>query len=153
VNAPAEVIFPLINDLHQWVRWSPYEKLDPNMKRAFEGPPAGPGASSSSEGNSKAGAGRMTITESKPGELVSLRLEFVRPFKAINQANLTLMPAAAGTKVSWIMEGKNTLMGKVISPFMDGMIGKDFEQGLINLSTLAQEEMKKVKDPMGRGIT
>lgn len=97
VNAPAEVIFPLINDLHQWARWSPYEKLGPNMKRTFEGPSAGPGASSSWEGNSKAGAGRMTITESKPGEQVSLRLEFSRPFKAINQANLILSPTVAGT--------------------------------------------------------
>src|SRR5215218_6862787 len=78
VDAPRDVVFPLINNLHNWVQWSPFEKLDPDMKKTFDGPPEGPGASYAWSGNSKAGEGRMTIVESKPGELVSMRLEFTR---------------------------------------------------------------------------
>ena len=34
IKAPPEKIFPLINDFHTWSAWSPYEKIDPAMKRA-----------------------------------------------------------------------------------------------------------------------
>ena len=103
------------------------------MKKTFEGPATGPGAVYAWDGNSKAGAGRMTILESKPGELVSMNLEFTRPFAATNLARFTFTPSGTGTRVTWSMEGKNTLMGKALSPFMDGMVGGDFEKGLANL--------------------
>ena len=61
INAPVDVVFPLINNLQRWPRWSPFEKLDPNMNRTFEGPPAGPGAISTWHRNSKAGG-----AESRP---------------------------------------------------------------------------------------
>lgn len=133
IGAPPAAVFPLVSDFHQWAAWSPYEKLDPNMKKTFEGPASGPGAAYSWDGNSKAGAGRMTVLESKPGELLSIKLELLRPFAATNVATFTFTPSGAGTRVTWSMEGKNSLMGKALSPFMDGMVGGDFEKGLANL--------------------
>lgn len=133
INAPPAAVFALVSDFHQWAAWSPYEKLDPNMKKTFEGPATGPGAVYAWEGNSKAGAGRMTVLESKPGELILVNLEFTKPFAAKNLATFTFTPSGAGTRVTWSMEGKNTLMSKALSPFMDGMVGGDFEKGLANL--------------------
>jgi uncharacterized protein YndB with AHSA1/START domain len=140
VGAPAGAVFPLINDFHEWAQWSPWEKMDPTMKKTFEGPSAGPGAVYAWSGNNKVGEGRMTILESKPAERVVIKLQFFKPFAATNQATFTLAPAAAGTRVTWSMDGRNTLMGKVFSLFMDmdKMIGKDFEKGLANLNTAAQ---------------
>jgi hypothetical protein len=140
IGAPADVVFPMINDLHQWAQWSPWEKLDPDMKRTYEGPSAGPGAVYGWSGNSKAGEGRSTILDSKPGDLVSIKLEMFKPFACTNQVTFKLTPSDAGTRVQWIMEGENGFMAKAFTAFvsMDAMVGKEFEQGLANLNTLAQ---------------
>ncbi len=140
IPAPADAIFPLINNLRQWSRWSPFEKLDPAMKKTFDGPDAGAGSDYRWVGNGKAGAGQMTIVESKMNELVAMTLEFTRPFKCHNQVQFVLAPSVKGTSVSWIMEGRNNFMAKAFSLLMniDKMVGKDFEQGLENLEAVAR---------------
>lgn len=145
IAAPAANVFPLINDFHQWAQWSPWENLDPNMKKTYSGSPMGPGSVYEWTGNNKVGEGRMTILDSKPGEIVSLKLEFFKPFKATNQGTFTLTPADSGTNVNWSMEGKNLFVGKVFSLFMDmdKMVGKDFEKGLANLNAVALAETGK----------
>ena len=147
INAPASVVFAKINDFRQWSQWSPYEKLDPGMKKTYTGAAAGPGAVYAWSGNGKAGEGRMTVLESKPGEFVTLKLEFFKPFAATNQAVFRLVPSEGGTRVTWSMEGENSLMGKTISLFMnmDELVGKDFEQGLANLNGVAQAEHAKAQ--------
>jgi Polyketide cyclase / dehydrase and lipid transport len=146
INAPGDVVFSIINDLHRWGQWSPYDKRDPNMKKTFAGPSAGPGATYTWNGNNHVGEGRLTIVESKPGQLVSMKLEFSRPFKANNQVNFRLVPSEGGTRVSWIMDGKNNFITKAMSLIMnmDKMVGTDFEQGLSNLKTVAQEETQRI---------
>ena len=145
VNAPVEVPFSLVNDLHAWARWSPFEKFDPNMKKTFEGPPAGPGAIFGWSGNSKAGEGRITILETKPFERILIKLDFFRPFKATNQATFTFIPADGGTRVTWGIDGKKNFMLKMVHLFMDmdQMIGKDFEEGLANLNNVARNDTIK----------
>ncbi len=140
INAPSGAIFPLINDFHNWPKWSPWEKLDPGMKKTYSGAPAGTGAQYAWAGNDKAGEGRMTITDSKPNELVALKLEFLKPFSATNQGTFNLAPNAAGTRVQWSMEGDNGFLAKAFSLVMDmdSLVGKDFQEGLENLSRLAQ---------------
>src|SRR5215510_11916389 len=66
INAAPEKVFPLINDFHNWPQWSPWEKLDPALKRTHSGPTSGKGAVYEWEGNKKVGQGRMEITESVP---------------------------------------------------------------------------------------
>jgi carbon monoxide dehydrogenase subunit G len=145
VSAPPDVVFSIINDLHQWGEWSPWEKRDPNMQKTFEGPSAGPGAIYIWNGNNDVGEGRLTILNAKPGEVVTMKLEFMRPFKATNEVNFKLAPSHGGTRVSWIMDGKRNFMMKAMSLFMnmDKMIGKDFEQGLASLNTVAQEKVRQ----------
>ena len=145
IDAPADVVFSIINDLHQWGRWSPYDKRDPNMKKTFGGPSAGLGANYAWNGNNQVGEGRLIILESKPGELVTMRLEFSRPFKANNQVNFKIVPSDGGTRVSWIMDGKYNFITKLMSAIMDmdKMAGTDFEHGLANLNTVAQAETQR----------
>jgi uncharacterized protein YndB with AHSA1/START domain len=140
INASGERVFSLLNDFHEWAKWSPWEKLDPAMKKTFNGAEAGKGARYSWLGNSKAGEGHMTILESKPNELVLLELEFLKPFPAKNKTTFKLSSSAGGTEVQWIMEGEHNFSGKAFALLMnmDKFLGKDFEQGLANLNTAAQ---------------
>lgn len=143
VNAPPEVVYAIINDLHQWKLWSPYDKRDPEMKVTYDGPESGPGASYAWDGNSDVGAGKMTIVESKPGELVAMKLQFSRPFECNNTVDFKLEPTTEGTRVSWIMDGKSNFISKAMSLVinMDKMVGDDFTQGLANLNVVAQKKV------------
>jgi hypothetical protein len=144
IQAPADVPFALVNDFHRWGAWSPWEKLEPLMTRSFSGAEAGLDAVYEWSGN-EVGAGRMTILESKPADHLRIRLEFFRPFEALNTTTFTFTPAAEGVTVTWRMEGRNEFLGKAFSLFvdMDGRIGQDFEAGLANLKKEAEAEVKK----------
>lgn len=146
IAAPPEAAFAQVNDLHRWAAWSPWEKIDPALKRTFEGPAAGMGASYSWAGNNKVGQGRMTIIESHPGELVRIQLEFLKPFRATNTAEFTFKSEGSQTAVTWSMFGKNNFMGKALHVFMnmDKMIGGQFEKGLAQMKPVAEAAAEKM---------
>src|SRR5687767_2628127 len=131
IAAPAEVPFAIVNDLHQWSAWSPWEKLDPNMKRTFEGPEAGVGASYHWDSQSDdVGEGKMTISESTPNQKIGIKLDFLRPWEATQQVTFDFAPAGDKTRVTWGMDGDSSFMTKAMDLFvgMDSMVGPDFEK-------------------------
>jgi hypothetical protein len=140
MRATPEQIFPHLNDLQQWSAWSPWERMDPEMKRTFTGPNMGPGAAYEWEGNKKVGAGRMEIAAVAPPHHVIIELDFLRPFESRNTTEFILEERAGETEVTWAMEAPNILMSKLMGIFlnMDRMIGKDFEAGLTNLKRLVE---------------
>lgn len=144
INAPAPVVFGLVNDFHKWDSWSPWEKLDPTMKRSFAGAPAGTGAMYSWTGNSQVGEGKMTIVESRPSDLIKIRLEFIKPFAATNATDFAFTPSGNATNVKWTMAGDNNFVGKAFSLFMnmDKMVGGDFERGLAQMKQVAEAAAK-----------
>lgn len=139
IKAAPEKIHALINDFRQWNGWSPWEEMDPAMKKTFTGPPTGVGAAYAWQGP-KSGEGNMLITASDPKSGVSLDLNFTKPMKANNKTDFILTPDSGGTKVNWAMSGENNFMGKLFTTFMnmDKMVGKDFEKGLAKLKALAE---------------
>lgn len=141
INTTPEKIFPLINDFHRWSAWSPYEKLDPTMKRTYGGAANGKGAMYAWEGSGKAGIGRMEIAETSPASKITLNLDFVKPFEAHNIIDFTLEPTGDSTNVTWAMHGHSPYLAKVMHVFfdMDSMVGKDFETGLANLKALVEK--------------
>lgn len=140
IAAAPDQVFPHVNELKKWDAWSPWAKLDPNAKNTFAGPAAGVGSSMSWAGNRKVGAGRMTIAESRANELIRFNLEFLRPFQATNFALFTFKSVGSQTEVSWSMTGRNNLFFKLFGLFMDcdALVGKDFENGLARLKTVAE---------------
>lgn len=142
INAPPERVFALLNDYRKWDGWSPWAKLDPNMKTTYSGPDSGAGASYHWVGNDDVGEGRMTNLESRASEYLKIRLEFVKPFESTALTEFTLKPeGAGGTRVSWDMSGDQNFVSKAFSLFMggmDGMIGADFDKGLAQLKRLAE---------------
>lgn len=141
IIAPPEKAFGLINDLHQWVSWSPWEKMDPSMKKTHRGAPQGKGAVLEWDGNKDVGQGRMEILESLPSSKILIKLDFFKPFAAHNQAEFALTTNASSTQVAWAMYGPQPYMMKVMGLFcsMDKMVGGQFEQGLADLKTLAEK--------------
>ena len=145
VSAPPAVVFSQVNDLHKWDAWSPWAKLDPAMKQTHEGAPAGTGAIYSWTGNSEVGEGRMTITESRPNELVRIKLEFLKPFAATNTTEFTFKPEGNQTAVTWTMAGEKNYISKAMCMFMnmDKMVGGDFEKGLNSLKSVSESIARK----------
>jgi carbon monoxide dehydrogenase subunit G len=142
IKAPAEKIFALINDFHRWGSWSPWEKLDPALKRTYSGAANGQGAVYEWEGNKKVGKGRMEITQTSPPSKVTIKLDFLKPFEAHNTAEFTLDGQGDSTNVTWTMDGQQPYMFKVMTLFlsMDKMVGKDFETGLANLKSITESK-------------
>jgi carbon monoxide dehydrogenase subunit G len=140
ISAPPAAVFGQVNDLHKWEAWSPWAKIDPTMKQTYEGPPAGVGAVTKWSGNNKVGEGRMTITDSRPHEMVRIKLEFLRPFKATNTAEFTLKPDGGQTAVTWSMHGEKNFLSKAfgLCMNMDRMIGGDFEKGLAQMKSVTE---------------
>lgn len=140
IAAPPERIFPHIADFRRWEAWSPWEKVDPAMRKTYSGAAAGTGAVYEWEGNSKVGQGRMEFTELTPPSSATVKLDFLKPFEAHNTARFTLVPAAGGTDVTWSMFGPSPFVTKVMGVFvsMDNLVGKDFERGLASLKTVSE---------------
>ncbi len=139
ISAPAPVAFAQVNELHRWQSWSPWEGVDPDLKRTYEGPAKGVGAKYSWEG-AKTGAGTMTITQSREPAVIGIDLEFLKPFKATNAVEFTFQPSGESTLVSWIMTGKDTFGMKAVSLLInrDKMCGDMFEQGLAKLKAVCE---------------
>lgn len=140
VGAPAEKIVPLVSDFRRWAEWSPWEKLDPAMKRTFGGPAAGVGATYAWQGNKDVGSGRMEV-KSVTADKVGIQLDFLEPFEAHNTADFLLAPKGGGTEVRWVMSGPATFVTKLMGVFvsMDSMVGPDFERGLAQLKVAAEK--------------
>jgi carbon monoxide dehydrogenase subunit G len=145
IAAPADKVFPMINDLRQFNTWNPFAKADPDSAITYSGPAQGVGAAYDWVGR-KSGAGRMRIAASIPSSKVTANLDFLKPFAANNIAEFTLVERGASTAVTWAMSGKrpfsHKLMGTIFN--MDKMVGGEFAKGLASL--------KAAVEPAARGI-
>lgn len=140
INAPPDKVAALILDFHEWIKWSPFEKMDPEgtLQRTISGAPKGVGAIYDWSGK-KTGVGRMEIVEAD-AEKIRIQLDFIRPFPANNFVEYTLKPDGAGTEVTWSMYGQQKFMFKVMDTVigMERMMGPVFEKGLADMKTAAE---------------
>jgi uncharacterized protein YndB with AHSA1/START domain len=137
INAPAEKIFPLLNNTKAWKRWTVWNQRDPAMGLTYSGPESGAGAkwawTSKTEGN-----GAMEFTTVEPNK----RLAYALQMEAMSPApgDITLVPSGNGTKVTWSMTGDAGMnpLFRWFGLFMDKLVGPDFEAGLVNLKKIAE---------------
>jgi hypothetical protein len=139
IAADPALVHRLVNDFHEWPKWSPWEDLDPGMERTHSGAASGVGAHYAWKGNRRAGEGSMEIRSSTP-EQVALTVSFLKPWKATNDIVLSLAPSGDGTDVTWTLRGEQkglmSVVGRVVP--MDRLVGKDFEKGLARLKATAE---------------
>jgi hypothetical protein len=133
-------VFANIAEFKKWRAWSPWEAMDPNLQRDYAGPEAGVGSQYHWVGNKKVGEGKMTITDTTPHQRILIKLEFLKPFVATNQAEFLFTPDGDGMTLTWSMTGQRNFMMKGMGLFMnfDKMIGGDFEKGLANLKRVVE---------------
>jgi uncharacterized protein YndB with AHSA1/START domain len=138
--APARIYAQIVS-FRNWTHWSPWEDLDPRLRRTYSGAESGTGAVYGWSGNRKAGQGRMTITDASEPSRVAIDLDFEKPWKAHNHTVFTLVPDGSGSRVTWSITGKSTFMTKVMGIFrsMDKMLGPDFEKGLARLKATTEK--------------
>ena len=144
IAALPDVVHAHVNDFHKWPDWSPWEKLDPAMKREVAGAPAGTGATYHWLGNNDVGEGRMTITNSRAPHSITIRLEFIKPYASTSTTQFDFAPSGSGTNVTWTMTGQHNFVSKAMCLIMDmdKMVGPDFEKGLANLDTVTASAPK-----------
>lgn len=140
ISATPEVVFGHVADFRKWDGWSPWDKLDPTMKKTYGGTQGAVGATYAWVGNDQAGTGDMTIAAVEPAKRVEIDLHFVKPFEDRSKTRFKFEPEGQGTKVTWAMDGNNNFISKAMCLFMDmdKMIGNDFEKGLDAMKQVAE---------------
>ena len=140
VEAPAEAVFAQVNDFKKWEKWSPWAKIDPNVKMTYEGPSEGAGTMASWSGNSEVGEGKMTLVESRPGELVKVNVAMVKPMEGSSTSEFTFKPDGDRTAVTWHMSAHHNFLQKAMCLVMNGkkMMTEMMDDGLSKMSTAAK---------------
>ena len=100
IDASPARVYEEIADFHNWTHWSPWEDLDPDLKRTYSGAESGKGAAYAWTGNRKAGQGGMEITE-RPRPRRPGRLDLLKPFKAQQRGGVHLRADGTGSRVTW----------------------------------------------------
>jgi uncharacterized protein YndB with AHSA1/START domain len=135
INAPAEKIFPYLNNQKLAEKWGPWLEVDPGAKMNYSGPDAGVGARAGWDSSGQLGTGSATIVESVPNERVGIRLEYVKPMNMTQDSLYLLNSSGNQSTVTWRVTGKNNFIGRLMCVFMDmdKVVGGMFEKGLSNL--------------------
>jgi len=141
IKAAPGTVLPLLADLRKWTQWSPWEDLDPDLRRSYSGPESGVGAHYTWKGNRRAGEGSMEITRSEP-DGIDVDLRFTRPFANASTVKLQVRPTSTGSDVTWTMTGTRPggvagLVTRVVP--MDRLVGKDMEKGLSRLRAVTEQ--------------
>jgi len=141
IAAPADKVYALVEDFRRWSAWSPFETMDPTMRRTFGTPAAGKGANYAWDSDGKAGAGTMTMVEATAPSKVAIALDFERPLKNHADVAFTFVPQGDRTVATWSMESRNDVVGKVMHVFFDAekLVGDDFARGLAALKAAAEK--------------
>ena len=141
IKAPPAKIFALLDDFHQWEPWSPWEKIDPAVKRVYIGAASGKGAVYEWSGNNDVGQGRMEIIESLPPSKLVIKIDFIKPFAAHNTVEFTLTPQGDATTVTQAMFGPTPYISKLMGLFfnMDKMVGQKYEEGFVSLKAITEK--------------
>jgi uncharacterized protein YndB with AHSA1/START domain len=144
ITAPPAMVFDNVNDFHKWDAWSPWAKLDPNAKITFEGPQSGTGTIMTWAGNNQVGEGKMTLTESRPNELVKINVDIVKPMEGSSTSEFGFKPEGDQTAVTWTMSGHQNFIAKAMCLVMNGkkMMSDIMDKGLANMKSVAEGASK-----------
>ena len=139
IQAPQSTVFALVNGYRIYNKWSPWYSIDPSARYTREGPAFGVGAKLSWVGDpSTVGSGSQAIVESRPYEMVRVKLDL--DGQGGTTAQFTLVPEGEATRITWALDadlGVNPI-GRYFGLMLDRWVGPDYEKGLAGLKTLAE---------------
>ncbi|MDX1683923.1 MAG: SRPBCC family protein [Saprospiraceae bacterium] len=148
IEAPPEVVFPFVVNLKKHSDWSPWAKRDTSMTNEYVGNMGEVGSIHKWEGDIS-GVGEQEITVIEPYKRVETELRFYEPWEDEADAYIDLEPNQRGTEVTWGFSGENSFMQRAMFTLMgmdlDEAVGKDYEEGLSSLKSLAEESYEQIK--------
>ncbi len=155
IEAAPEVVFPYVQRFEERSKWYSWNKLDPDMDTALEGPDGQVGTVYKWTGDPQTvGSGSQEIVEIVPNEKVRNKIVFEEPMEAEAMDYVTLEPVEAGTRVNWGFESRFPFPWNALLPFMgmEKSVGKDYEEGLSALKELVESQPKAAARFRGFGM-
>ncbi len=145
INAPEHVIYPYLNDLRRFPKWSPWAARDPNMKETFSGPPEGKGAKIEwASEEPSVGTGSMEIVETDPSRSMKIAANY-NGLEGVSSYELT--PSGAGSKVTWSFgyDTGSSPLKRWKALMIDGFIGAEYGVGLDKLRHWVEADRKPIQ--------
>lgn len=139
INAPASSIFPEVSNFRNFNAWSPWSKMDPEVKHTYEGPEATVGSKMNWDGP-KTLTGSQWILEIEENKRVKSGMTFGDNEETF-YSEFILEPEAEGTRVTWTYDGPNSgLGGKAMWVIIGFMLSSQYDQGLKDLKQLVESK-------------
>lgn len=133
IEKPASAVYPLISEFRNWPKWSPWIVVEPEAKLTFA-----PDGSAYSWNGKVIGAGSIErVSENPPTELM-LTLKILKPWKSTSEVGFSLEETDSGCTVTWTMDGALPLPLFWMKGMIEGMVGMDYQRGLMMLKDLAE---------------
>jgi hypothetical protein len=129
IEAPLEQVFAAVVDLKSWPQWSPWLLHEPDAELIYSDDYQAEGGYFSWAGK-VVGAGKLTHLEIRPQRSIHQQIEFLKPFRSVNQVDWEFEKLDDKTLVSWEMNGKMPFLFRFMAKRMEPMIGRDYELGL-----------------------
>lgn len=136
IDRPASMVYKSVNSMHHFNQWSPWPRMDPDADFTFQGPEYGVGSQMTWSGNEEIGSGVQTIVETIENERVKTKTVFKSKDNAVSYTTFKLTELdPEKTQVEWIYEtdSNGDILGRYVGTMLDGMLGPQYEQGLLNL--------------------
>jgi len=142
INAPIDKVWQHTNTLKAMDRWSPWNDLDPGMKKDWTGTPGQPGEKVCwSSIKEEAGQGCQEVKKVDAAhKRIDTDIVFLTPYKSEAQAYVILVSEGNRTKATWgftsVIPYPFTIMKLIMN--MEEAIGKDYQEGLTRLKNLSE---------------
>jgi effector-binding domain-containing protein len=139
------MVYQLVNNLEEWPKWSPWHKIDTNMKVAYFGGGKGLGGGYTWDSEVKeAGKGKLTIEAISEFDSLLTKLEF--DGMGTSYSTYYFAPKNDATEVTWTLDSdfENNLVSRYFGLMMDKWIGKDYEKGLSSLKSIAEAQVAEL---------
>ncbi|MEY8760380.1 SRPBCC family protein [Chryseobacterium tongliaoense] len=143
INAPAEKVWQNTNTLKAMDLWSPWNDLDPDMKKDWTGVTGQPGEKMCwNSKNDNAGKGCQKVKKvDASNKRIETQIKFLTPYESEANAYVTVVPEGNGSKATWgftsIIPYPFTLMKLFMN--MEDAIGKDYQKGLSKLKEISEK--------------
>ncbi len=147
VNAPIETTWEHVNSLDDLDKWSPWNDIDPNMKKEMTGTDGEIGATASWDSKVEdVGKGSQTIAKMEAPNLFETDLKFYTPYESEAKGYIKLAEEGkATTKITWGFHSEMPYPFNLMMAFsdMEASMGDTWSNGLSKLKSLSEESYKK----------
>jgi hypothetical protein len=149
ISAPESIVFPYLNNLHEFSEWSPWQLRDPQLKVTYSGPQQGKGAQVQwASEKPSVGNGSMAILESDPNRSIDLAVDYNG---LEGSGSYRTVPDGSGSKVIWnfVYESGSSPLKRWKALMLDGFVGAEYSAGLERLKQKIEAERRPTAPSFG----